>query len=544
MTQYDYVIIGAGSAGCVLAHRLTEDANVRVLLLEAGGKADSMLVRMPATASDLFSVQGPCNWGFWTEPEPHLEGRRLWWPRGRGWGGSSAINAMVYIRGHARDYDAWRQQGLEGWSYAEVLPYFKRAETFESGGNAYHGSTGPLHVAPARSANPLFRAVIEAGREEGFPVTDDFNGVRQEGWGPYHLNIKDGERWSAAAAYLKPLLGVRRNLDARTEVHVTRILIEQGRAVGVEYAQGTRRELRQVRASREVIVCAGAVQTPQILQLSGIGDPLQLQEVGVPVVHSLKGVGRNLQDHFNVMVAYECPQPITGYSVRRGLRKYLLALNYLLRKQGFGRHNFLESGAFLKSRPELDRPDLQLHVVLSIMRDHGKVSVDKDGFTLYVCHLRPESRGEVRLRSRDPFDTPAIRANYLAAEGDRRALREGVRITRRVASRSALDGFRGAEYSPGPRVQTDEEIDAWARREGETLYHPVGTCRMGTADDPLAVVDETLKLRGLEGLRVVDASVMPTLIGGNTHAPTVMIAEKAADMIRGRNALPPEAPSA
>jgi choline dehydrogenase len=544
MTQYDYVIIGAGSAGCVLAHRLTEDANVRVLLLEAGGKADSMLVRMPATASDLFSVQGPCNWGFWTEPEPHLGGRQLWWPRGRGWGGSSAINAMVYIRGHARDYDEWRQLGLEGWSYAEVLPYFKRAETFEAGGNAYHGSAGPLHVAPARSANPLFRAVIDAGREEGFPVTTDFNGARQEGWGPYHLNIKDGERWSAAAAYLRPILGVRRNLDARTKVHVTRILIEQGRAVGVEYAQGTRRELRQVQASREVLVCAGAVQTPQILQLSGIGDPEQLQAMGVPVVHSLKGVGRNLQDHFNAMVSYECPQPITGYSARRGLRKYLLALNYLLRKRGFGRHNFLESGAFLKSRPELDRPDLQFHVVLAIMRDHGKASVDKDGFTLYVCHLRPESRGEVRLRSRDPFDTPAIRANYLAAEGDLRALREGVKIARRVAARSALDGFRRAEYSPGPQVQTDEEIDAWVRREGETLYHPVGTCRMGTADDPLAVVDETLKLRGLAGLRVVDASVMPTLISGNTHAPTVMIAEKAADMIRGRSTLPPEAPSA
>jgi choline dehydrogenase len=299
-----------------------------------------------------------------------------------------------------------------------------------------------------------------------------------------------------------------------------------------------------VQASREVIVCAGTVQTPQILQLSGIGDPEQLRSMGVPVVHPLKGVGRNLQDHFNVNVSYECPQPITGYSARRGFRRYLLALNYLLRKQGLGRHNFLEAGAFLKSRPELDRPDLQLHVVLAITRDHGKVSIDKDGFTLYVCQLRPESRGEVRLRSPDPFDTPAISPNYLATEGDLRTLREGVKIARRVAARSAMDRFRGAEYSPGPRVQTNEEIDAWVRREGETLYHPVGTCSMGTADDPLSVVDETLKLRGLEGLRVVDASVMPTLIGGNTHAPTVMIAEKAADLIRGRSALPPEAPGA
>jgi choline dehydrogenase len=532
MEHFDYVIVGAGSAGCVLAHRLTEDANVRVLLLEAGGKADSVLVRMPAAAVELFSVRGPCNWGFWTEPEPHLEGRRLWWPRGKGLGGSSAINAMIYIRGHARDYGQWSEQGLAGWSYEEVLPYFKRAETFEPGADAYHGSTGPLHVAPGRSNHPLYRAAIEAGREAGFPVTPDFNGARQEGWGPYHLNIKDGERWSAAAAYLKPVLGARRNLEVRTDVQVTRLLLEGARATGVEYAHGRRRERRRVQATREVLLCAGAVQTPQLLQLSGIGDPEHLHAVGVPVVHPLKGVGRNLQDHLNVNVAYACPQPITGYSVRRGHRRWLLALNYLLRKQGHGRYNFLEAGAFVKSRPGLGWPDLQFHVALAIVKKHGRVSVDKDGFTLNVCHLRPESRGEVRLRSPDPFDTPAIFANYLATEGDRQALREGVRIARRVAGQRALEPFRREEYSPGAQVQTDEELDAWIRREGETLYHPVGTCRMGPADDPLAVVDATLKVRGLERLRVVDASVMPTLISGNTHAPTVMIAEKAADMIR------------
>lgn len=538
--EFDYIIIGAGSAGCVLANRLTEDPNVRVLLLEAGGKNDSLLVRMPAGVGELIKAKGVSNWGFWTEPEPHLNGRRLWWPRGRGLGGSSAINGMIYIRGHARDYDQWRQMGLRGWSYADVLPYFKRSEALETGADAWHGGEGPLHVTPAKADHPIFDQVIKAGAQAGFATTPDFNGFQQEGFGPYQLTIKNGRRWSAAAAYLTPDILKRPNLATEVEARTTRIVIEQGRAVGVDYVQpgvkGATPRPRSARATREVILAAGAVQSPHILQLSGVGDPEELKAAGVEVVHALPGVGQNLQDHLDVTASWEVTQPITLFSMTKGWRKPLIGLNYILRGQGPGRMNGLESGAFLKSRPDLDRPDLQIHAVLAIMQDHGKVSVAKDGFTLHVCQLRPESRGRVGLRSADPQDDPAIFANYLAADEDRRAIREGLRICRRVAGQAALAPYRGAEHMPGEAVQTDDEIDAWVRATGETIYHPVGTCRMGAGDDAMAVVDDQLRVLGLTGLRVVDASVMPTLVGGNTNAPTIMVAEKAADMIRGRAA--------
>ena len=534
MSRFDYIIIGAGSAGCVLANRLTADGKTRVLRLEAGGKDNSILVKMPAGVGSLIKDKGAYNWGFWTEGEPHLDDRKLWWPRGKGWGGSSSINGMIYIRGHARDYDQWRQMGLSGWSYGEVLPYFKRSETLEGGGDDYHGSDGPLYVSKASTPNPIFSSFIKAGADAGYKVTSDFNGYQQEGFGPFQLTIKDGQRWSAARGYLHPVKDQRPNLVTEIEARTTKIIIENGRAVGVAYVQGKKQTAKIAYADSEVLLCAGAVQSPQILQLSGIGDPEALAKVGVPVVHALKGVGKNLQDHLDVVISWECPQAITAYSYNKGLKRLATGLNYLLRGQGPGRQNFLEAGAFLKSRPDLDRPDLQLHCVLAIMKDHGKTVIEKDGFSVHVCQLRPESRGEVALRSADPFDDPAILANYLATDEDRRALREGVKMVRAFVEGAAMDAVRGEEFQPGEAIQSDADLDAWIRETSETIYHPVGTCRMGAASDDLAVVDETLCVHGLKGLRVVDASVMPTLVGGNTNGPTIMIAEKAADMILGR----------
>ncbi|WP_419317928.1 choline dehydrogenase [Caulobacter sp. ErkDOM-E] len=536
--RFDYIVIGAGSAGCVLAARLTEDPNIKVLLLEAGGKNTSILVKMPAGVGELIKAKGEQNWGFWTEEEPHLNNRKLWWPRGKGLGGSSAINGMIYIRGHARDYDQWRQMGLSGWSYSEVLPYFKRSETHHAGGDAYHGGEGPLHVSGGESPSPFYPALIEAGRQAGYKTTKDFNGYQQEGFGPYDLTIRDGKRWSAAAAYLTAALS-RPNLTCVTEARTTKILIEKGRAIGVDYVVGKGGEKRTAHADAEVLLSAGAVQSPQILQLSGIGAPDLLKSHGVAVVQESKGVGANLQDHLDVCLSWATKNLTTAYSANKGLRKLGTGLSYMLMGKGMGRQQFLESGAFLKSRPDLDRPDLQIHGVLAIMQDHGKTLIEKDGFTLHVCQLRPESRGAVGLRSADPFDDPTILGNYLAADEDRRALREGVRMAREVAAQAALDPYRDAEYAPGADVRADADLDAWIRAKSETIYHPVGTCRMGAAGDAMAVVDDQLRVQGIAGLRVVDASVMPTLVGGNTNAPTIMVAERAADMIMGKAALAP-----
>ncbi len=540
-TAFDYIIIGGGSAGSVLAARLSEDADVSVLLLEAGGANTSVLVRMPLGAGQLIKEKSAYNWGFWSEAEPYMNNRRLWHPRGRGLGGSSAINGMIYIRGHARDYDQWRQMGLQGWSYADVLPYFKRAEAFQDGANAYHGGDGPLSVSwGERSDHPLYSAVIKAGAQAGYKTTGDFNGQDQEGFGRYQLTIRDGERWSAARGYLKPVAKTRRNLTIITSARTHRILIENGRATGVEYSLGKGKAVQTARANREVLLCAGAFQSPQILQLSGIGDPEMLAAHGIMAVHARKGVGQNLQDHLDVTLNWACTKPLSLFSEVGGWRGLLMGMQYTFTGKGSGRQNGLEAGAFLKSRPDLDRPDLQLHFVLAIMQDHGKQKMTQDGFTLHVCQLRPESRGTVSLASADPYDDPKILTNFLSTAEDLRSVRDGLRMAREVIAQEAFAPYRGEELAPGPDVQSDEEIDAFIRAKGETIYHPVGTCKMGSPSDPMAVVDDQLRVIGLEGLRVVDASVMPTLIGGNTNAPTIMIAEKISDVIRGRAMLPPE----
>ncbi len=540
-TAFDYIIIGGGSAGSVLAARLTEDADVSVLLLEAGGANTSVLVRMPLGAGQLIKEKSAYNWGFWSEAEPYMNNRRLWHPRGRGLGGSSAINGMIYIRGHARDYDQWRQMGLQGWSYADVLPYFKRAEAFQDGANAYHGGDGPLTVSwGERSTHPLYSAVVEAGAQAGYKTTNDFNGQDQEGFGRYQMTIRDGERWSAARAYLKPVAKTRRNLTIITNARTHRILVENGRATGVEYSLGKGKAVQTARANREVLLCAGAFQSPQILQLSGIGDPEMLAAHGIKAVHERKGVGQNLQDHLDVTLNWACTKPLSLFSEVGGWRGLLMGMQYSFTGKGSGRQNGLEAGAFLKSRPDLDRPDLQLHFVLAIMQDHGKQKMTQDGFTLHVCQLRPESRGTVSLASAEPYDDPKILTNFLSTAEDLRSVRDGLRMARDVIAQEAFAPYRGEELAPGPDVQSDEEIDAFIRAKGETIYHPVGTCKMGSPSDPMAVVDDQMRVIGLEGLRVVDASVMPTLIGGNTNAPTIMIAEKISDVIRGCAMLPPE----
>jgi choline dehydrogenase len=533
--RFDYVIVGAGSAGCVLANRLSEDPNVTVAVLEAGGKNNSLLVKMPAGVGQLIANKGVSNWGFETTPQKHLDNRILYQPRGRGWGGSSAINGMIYIRGHARDYDQWRQMGLNGWGYADVLPYFKRAQHHDDGADAWNATGGPLCVSRGPPGDPIYKAFIQAGRQAGFPVTRDFNGYQQEGVGPYHLTIRDGERCSAALSYLAPVID-RPNLKVITDAHAGRVIIENKKAIGVEFSAGPGKPVQRVLAGREVILSGGAFQSPQLLLLSGIGPADELRKLDIPVVHDAPDVGRNLQDHLDVCIIYEMTKPLSMYSKTKGLKQPMIGLQYMFFKQGAGRTNHLHAGAFLKTRGELDRPDIQLHLVNAVMRDHARIKPDRDGFTVHACQLRPESRGTVKLASSNPFDAPLIDPNYLASEVDRRTMRDSVRVVRDICSQDALKLHRGPEMAPGAEVRTDAEIDAWIRGNAETIYHPVGTVRMG-ADDK-APVDEQLRVRGLDGLRVIDASVMPTLIGGNTNAPTIMIAEKLADLMRGKPALP------
>lgn len=535
-TEFDFVIAGAGSAGCVLANRLSADSANKVLLLEAGPKDNSVLVRMPAGVGSLLTKPNKYNWGFETEGVAALNNRKDFWPRGKGLGGSSSINGMVYIRGHARDYDHWRQLGMEGWSFADVLPYFKRSETNETGADDFHGGDGPLHVSNALKSSPIFQVLIDAGKQAGYKVTPDFNGAQQEGFGFFQLTIKNGRRWNTSTAYLQPAL-TRQNLKVEVEALITRVIIEDGRAVGIEYRQNG--QLHQVRARREVILSCGAIGTPQVLMLSGIGDAEYLRRFDIPVVADLPGVGQNLQDHLDVNIQYTCTQPVTLYAqVSSPLKMARIGAQYVFLGSGPGRSQGLEAGAFIKSRPELDAPDLQLHLINAPFSDHGRKQLKMHAFGLHMCALRPESRGHIGLKSVAPEDRPLIQPNSLAAENDLRTLRDAVKIARKIMAQPAFDPYRGEELNPGAAATTDADIDSFIRRTAITIYHPVGTAKMG--NDRLAVVDSQLRVRGVKSLRVVDASIMPTLVGGNTNAPAIMIGEKAADMILGKSPLPPE----
>jgi choline dehydrogenase len=537
-SEFDYIVVGAGSAGCVLANRLTEQADVSVLVVEAGPSDNSIFIHMPSAFA--FPLQGTTyNWAYETEPEPHMNERRMSCPRGRVIGGSSSINGMVYIRGHPQDYDRWASvRGLEAWSYAHCLPYFKRSETRLKGADAYRGGSGPLYVTTGEMKNPLYRAFIEAGVQAGYAATEDINGYRQEGFGPMDRTTWRGRRWSAAMAYLKPARP-RSNLRIEPRCLVTRVLFEGRRANGVEYLHNGK--LVRMRARREVILCGGAINSPQILMLSGIGDPAALEKLRIPVVAEVPGVGQNLQDHLETYVQHACTQPITLYSTQNLVVMGAIGIEWLVFRSGLGATNHFESGGFIRSRAGVEHPDLQFHFLPIAITYDGREKVNQHGFQAHVGPMRPTSRGAVTLASNDPRSPPRILFNYLATDGDRREFRDAIRLTREIFAQRAFEPYRGAELSPGSTITTDADIDAHVRRKAESAFHPCGTCKMGADDDAMTVVDGNLNVRGTEGLRVVDASIMPAVVSGNLNAPTIMIAEKAADIIAARTPLPPVA---
>ena len=534
----DYIVVGAGSAGAVIAARLSEDPAIRVLLLESGGSDRSVFIQMPAALSIPMNMKR-FNWGYLSEPEPNLNNRRIICPRGKALGGSSSINGLVYVRGHALDFDRWEQEGARGWGYRHILPYFRRAEGWREGADPFRGVDGPLATRRGTRRNPLYDAFIEAGRQAGYPVSGDLNGEYPEGFGRFDMTVKNGVRWSTANAYLRPAMK-RPNLRVITHALATRIVFDGRKAVGVEYERGGRRVI--ARAGREVILCGGAINSPQLLKLSGVGPARELKALGLDVVHDLPGVGENLQDHLEFYFQIASKQPVTLYGKTGLLSRAMVGLNWLMRDHGDGSTNHFEAGGFIRSRAGVEHPDIQYHFLPLAVSYDGASLATEHGFQAHVGPLRSKSRGHVRLASADPREAPKITFNYMSHPDDWTEMRACVRLTREIFAQAAFDPYRGREIQPGADCVTDDAIDAFIRDKVESAYHPSGACRMGSPDDPLAVVDPQTRVIGLEGLRVIDSSIMPSITSGNLNAPTIMIGEKGADLILGRD--PPPASNA
>ena len=537
MRDADYVIIGAGSAGCVLAARLSEDSGCNVLLMEAGGSDRSIYVQMPAALSIPMNL-ARFNWGYTSQAEPHLNGRVIDCPRGRVLGGSSSINGMVYVRGHPRDFDRWEELGADGWNYASCLPYFKKAESWVDGENDYRGGHGPLSVCAGNNmtGNSLYEAFIQAGHEAGYPVTDDYNGCQQEGFGAMHMTVRDGVRASTASAYLRPAMN-RSNLRYVGGTYVHRVLFEKSRAVAVEYEKDGR--IFQVQARREVLMATGSIGSPSLLQRSGIGSAHHLESLGIEVQCESPGVGENLQDHLEVYFQFRCKQPITLNRYLNPLAKALIGARWLFTRTGLGATNHFESCGFIRSRAGVQWPDIQYHFLPGAMRYDGRAAFPGHGFQVHVGPNKPQSRGCVKIVSQSPKDSPKILFNYLEAQQDREDWRACIHLTREIFEQPAMEPFRGAEIQPGRSVISNSDIDDWVRQNVESAYHPSCTCRMGAIDDATAVLDSACRVKGVESLRVVDSSVFPEITNGNLNAPTIMLAERVADMILGGSLLPP-----
>lgn len=534
---FDYIIVGAGSAGCVLANRLSADGRHSVLLLEAGGSDRNILIAMP-TALSYPMASKTYNWGYESDPEPYVDNRRITCPRGKGLGGTSSINGMVYVRGHACDFDEWEAAGATSWGYADCLPYFKRAETWQGGEDDYRGGSGPLGVSGGNNMtrNPLYQAFIDAGVEAGYPRTEDYNGYCGEGFGQMHMTVSGGVRESTSRAYLRTARK-RPNLTVLKHVLVDQLKLDGKRVTGVS---GTHKgKPIQLNAGKEVILSAGSIASPMILQRSGIGPSALLARLGIPVRHDLAGVGQNLQDHMEVYFQFHCKQPVSLNNKLNLFSKFFIGARWFFFKSGLGATNHFESCAFIRSRAGLKSPDIQYHFLPAAMRYDGTPSIPGHGFQVHVGPNKPKSRGRVEITSTDPAAHPSILFNYLQHEDDIAAWRQCIRLTREIISQPALDAYRGDELQPGLEIQSDEDIDRWVRENVESAYHPCGTARMGRDDDKDAVVDTACRVRGLDGVRVVDASVFPTVPYGNINAPTIMAAEKAADLILGKPALTP-----